>query len=163
MTQSSLRVAAIAAVLSVTALSARAADSVVSFATGGYATGIRTMEFLHAVDTNGDGMISRDEWLAFQEKTFAMLDRKKTGVIDAKEYLGADRPAMVSFATGGYATGLLTHEMMAKIDTDGDGTISHDEFIAYQMKVFDMMDTSRKHRGQLSPAELFATAGQDPR
>ena len=47
---------------------------------------------------------------------------------------------MVTFATGGYARGLQTKAMMHKIDTDGDGTVSHDEFIAYQTKVFDMMD-----------------------
>ena len=45
--------------------------------------------------------------------------------------------AMASFATGGYARGLQTPEMMHKIDTDSDGTVSHDEFIAYQMKVFE--------------------------
>ena len=49
---------------------------------------------------------------------------------------------------------------MHKIDTDGDGTVSHDEFIAYQTKVFDMMDTSRSHKGQLGKSEfMFATGG----
>ena len=46
--------------------------------------------------------------------------------------------------------------MMHKIDTDGDGTVSHDEFIAYQTKVFDMMDTG--HKGMLSK-DQFATGG----
>jgi len=47
---------------------------------------------------------------------------------------------MATFATGGYARGLQTKSMMHKIDTDSDGTVSHDEFIAYQTKLFDMMD-----------------------
>jgi hypothetical protein len=69
-------------------------------------------------------------------------------------------PQMVSFATGGYASGLLTKEMFKKIDVDKDGTISHEEFINYQMKVFDMMDTSTSHKGMLGPGEYFATGGK---
>src|SRR5216684_3217062 len=70
---------------------------------------------------------------------------------------------MVSFATGGYARGLRTKEMMHKIDTDGDGTISHDEYIAYQVKIFDMMDTSNAHKGMIGPQEMFATGGANRR
>ena len=44
-------------------------------------------------------------------------------------------------------------------DTDGDGTISHDEYIAYQTKVFDMMDTSTAHKGMLGKEEMLATGG----
>ena len=66
---------------------------------------------------------------------------------------------MASFATGGYARGLRTRTMMHKIDADGDGTISHDEYIAYQTKIFDMMDTSTAHKGMLGPQEMFATGG----
>jgi Ca2+-binding EF-hand superfamily protein len=43
--------------------------------------------------------------------------------------------------------------MMHKIDTDGDGTVSHDEFIAYQSKVFDMMDKTKS--GSLGPREFL--------
>ena len=60
---------------------------------------------------------------------------------------------MASFATGGYARGLQTPQMMHKIDADGDGTVSHDEFIAYQTKLFDMMDAN--HTGSLGPQEFL--------
>jgi hypothetical protein len=50
---------------------------------------------------------------------------------------------LVTFATGGYARGLQTKAMMHKIDADGEGTVSHDEFIAYQTKVFEMMDAGK--------------------
>ncbi len=140
-----------------------AADDLVSFATGGYATGIRTAAVMHKMDTDHDGMVSREEWTAFQEKVFSMLDKRKTGKIGAKEFLDANNKEVVSFATGGYAHGLMTDEMLKKIDADGDGTISRKEFIDYQLKVFDMLDTSKTHKGMLSQAELFATGGKDPR
>ena len=135
------------------------ADDMASFATGGYASGLRTHDMMHKIDANGDGMISKDEWLAYQEKVFAMLDKNKTGTLDAKTFISADGGDLASFATGGYARGLRTKEMMHKIDVDGDGTVSHDEYIAYQTKIFEMMDTSAAHKGMVGPQEMFATGG----
>jgi hypothetical protein len=128
------------------------ADDMVSFATGGYARGLRTMAEMHKIDTDGDGTVSKAEWLAYQEKVFAALDKNRTGVVDEKEFLSQSSD-MATFATGGYAHGLQTKAMMHKIDTDGDGTVSHDEFIAYQNKVFDMMDKNKT--GSLGPQEFL--------
>ena len=128
------------------------ADDMVSFATGGYARGLRTMAEMHKIDTDGDGTVSKAEWLVYQEKVFAALDKNKTGVVDEKEFLSPSRD-MATFATGGYARGLQTKAIMHKIDTDADGTVSHDEFIAYQSKVFDMMDKAKS--GSLGPQEFL--------
>jgi Ca2+-binding EF-hand superfamily protein len=139
------------------------ADDMVSFATGGYARGLHSEKLMHKIDTNGDGMVSKDEWIAYQEKVFAMLDKNKTGTLDAKSFVDPSGGELATFATGGYARGLRTSAMMHKIDTDGDGTISHDEYIAYQTKIFDMMDTSTAHKGMLGSQEMFATGGANRR
>jgi EF hand domain-containing protein len=128
------------------------ADDMVSFATGGYARGLRTMSEMHKIDTDGDGKVSKAEWLAYQEKVFAALDKKKNGLVDEKEFRSPSSD-MATFATGGYARGLQSRAMMHKIDTDGDGTVSHDEFIAYQSKVFEMMDKNKA--GSLGPQEFL--------
>src|SRR5271155_2820441 len=87
---------------------------VASFATGGYARGLRSEELMKKM-TDGTGMLTKDEWIAFHEKIFAMLDKKKTGVIDADEYISATGGEVVTFATGGYARGLRSKDMMDKI------------------------------------------------
>src|ERR1700686_3677534 len=139
------------------------ADDMASFATGGYARGLHSDKLMHKIDTDGDGTISKDEWIAYQEKVFAMLDKNKTGTPNAKGFTDPRGGELVTFATGGYARGLRTEAMMHKIDTDGDGTISHDEYIAYQVKIFDMMDTSSAHKGTIGPQEMFATGGANRR
>jgi Ca2+-binding EF-hand superfamily protein len=137
------------------------AGDVASFATGGYARGIRSEELMTKM-TNGTGMLTKDEWIAFHEKIFVMLDKNKTGLINAEEYISVSGGDVVTFATGGYARGLRSKEMMEKIDTDKDGTISQAEFMAYLTKVFDMMDTSTAHKGVISKEEvMFATGGNN--
>lgn len=131
---------------------AAAADDMVSFATGGYASGLRTGDMMKKIDANKDGMVSRDEWVAYQEKVFVMLDKDKTMVIDEKEFL-TPSGEMATFATGGYARGLQSKEMMSKIDANKDGKVSHDEYIAYQVKVFEMMDAG--HSGMVGPKEFL--------
>ena len=152
-------IAALACAAALAYSPASLADDMASFATGGYARGLRSEDLMHKIDTNGDGMISKDEWIAFQEKVFAMLDKHKTRKVDAKEFIATDGGDVAAFATGGYARGLRTAAMMHKIDADGDGTVSHDEFIAYQVKIFDMMDTSTAHKGMIGHQEMFATGG----
>lgn len=133
-------------------------DAMASFATGGYASALRAESVMHKMDTDHDNMVSRKEWIAFQNKVFTMIDRHRTGGVDESEYLSA-KPYVAVFATGGYASSLLTREMFEKIDTNRDGTISRQEFLRYQLALFDMMDTSRTHKGLLGPAEFFATGG----
>ena len=64
---------------------------------------------------------------------------------------------MVSFATGGYASSLQTHEMFKKIDTDGDGTISKEEFLNFHRKVFEMLDKGKK--GMVGPTDWIRKSG----
>src|SRR2546427_5910810 len=57
-----------------------AADDMASFATGGFPRRLRTPAIIHNMDTNGAGMISNDERVAFPEKVFAMLGKSKSGM-----------------------------------------------------------------------------------
>lgn len=112
------------------------------------------MEMMHMIDTNKDGMVSKDEWVAYQERVFKALDKDGNSYLDVEEFYGHPQP--VSFATGGYAHGLETQQMFGKIDANGDGKVSHDEYIDFQVKIFEMMDTKKAH--ELSPSDFIVHA-----
>jgi hypothetical protein len=77
------------------------------------------------MDTNGDHMITRQEMITYAEKTWDMMAQgKDTLAIDV---------ASKDFATGG------VNFKARAVDTDHDGTISKQEYVAYTTKKFDTM------------------------
>jgi Ca2+-binding EF-hand superfamily protein len=101
-------------------------------------------DFLKKADTNGDGMISRDEAKANPRllKNFDAIDTNKDGLISADEMRAfhAQRAA----------------EHFKKMDTNGDGLISKAEAAGSPRLAehFDQIDTNKD--GQLSKDELAA-------
>jgi Ca2+-binding EF-hand superfamily protein len=85
-------------------------------------------------DTDGDGSISRAEYMAQAEARFARMDANGDGQIAGDEMRRPGREA----ATGGDAAAPMTKaaylakasERFAKMDANGDGTISTDEMQA---------------------------------
>ena len=116
------------------------ADDMASLAPGSFITGLRTMDTMHMIDTDHDGTVSQEEWTAFQNRVFSMLDKNNTGFVDAKEfYVDPIGPA-----PGAFIQGLRTKAMFDKIGADADGKISRAQFLSFQQKIFDMMDTGKK-------------------
>jgi hypothetical protein len=133
-----------------------AADELVSFATGGYASGLRTKDTMHKMDANADGMVSKDEWTSFQERMFDALDTDKSGYLSEAEFTGPFNENL-AFATAAYAHGLMTKDMFKKVDTNGDGKISREEFLAYHRKIFEMLDKQKK--GMVGLVDFIHPAG----
>ena len=110
------------------------------------------------MDTNGDHMITRDEMIAYAEKSFEQMAQGKDTI-------------PISVAAKDFATGGVNFRARA-IDTDHDGTISKAEFVAYAGKKFDGMKKTDNMvsvadmakaiaRGNTSPDESKAKA-KDP-
>ena len=94
-------------------------------------------------DTNGDGTISRAEYVAQSEARFARMDKNGDGFITADEMGGK----------GGRGGGRL----MAA-DTDHDGKISRAEFMAQSAERFAGLDANGD--GQISGDEMKAVMGR---
>jgi hypothetical protein len=111
------------------------------------------------MDTNGDHMITRDEMIKYAEKTWDTMAKGKDTIPIAV--------AAKDFATGG------VNFKARSIDTDHDGTISKEEFVAYAGKKFDTMkktdgmvsvtDMAKAiARGNTNPDEAKAKHTKDP-
>ena len=78
-----------------------------------------------------------------EERRFSRADKNKDGKIEAEELLGARRKAF------------------AKLDTNGNGSLSFDEWAVKTITKFQGAD--KDHSGWLTPAEYATTAPPPPK
>ena len=131
------------------------ADEKASLASSEYATFLRTPEMMHMIDTNKTGKISKEDWVAYHTKVFKALDKNGDGFLTPDEFYGEPKP--ISFATGGYSRALETKQMFGRIDANGDGKVSLEEYLNFQNMVFGMMDTGKK--GELTAGDFIKQPG----
>lgn len=89
------------------------------------------------MDTNGDHMISREEMIAYAEKQWDLMAKGKSTI-------------PIAVAAKDFASGGVNFKARA-IDTDHDGSISKEEFVAFAGKKFDSM---KKTDGMVSVDDM---------
>lgn len=93
-------------------------------------------------DSNKDGLVSRDEFIAARAGQFSRLDRNDDGFLDDGDM---PRRALARRQQGG-------GQLQAQLDANGDGRISKDEFVSGPTPLFDQADAN--HDGVLDEPEV---------
>jgi Ca2+-binding EF-hand superfamily protein len=106
-------------------------------------------ERMEALDTNGDGDISREEVDAVRAERFAATDTDGDGLISAEEFSAAAEAREVQQRAERHAA-IFEH-----LDTDGDGTLSNGELSPQIDHMFSMVDSDED--GVITLAEREAT------
>jgi Ca2+-binding EF-hand superfamily protein len=95
-------------------------------------------------DTNKDGSVARDEFLAARTEQFAKLDKNSDGFLD-----DADLPERAKEHRGEHSG-----KMRQQFDTNGDGKLGKNEFVNGPTPMFDAAD--KNGNGVLDSSELEA-------
>jgi hypothetical protein len=97
--------------------------------------------WLGQADANQDGLVVREEFLAARSEQFARMDRNSDGYVDEAERqaLRAERSSEHKAARDGRHAGRM-HRMHARMDADGDGKVSKEEFLNAGGRMFDRLD-----------------------
>jgi Ca2+-binding EF-hand superfamily protein len=92
-----------------------------------------------AMDTDNDGMISKDEFMKYHADMWDKMTKDSNGSMSAAD-------AGTAFARGGM------HVNVKKMDADHDGTISKDEFMSYEANHWALLP--KDANGEISVADL---------
>jgi len=118
----------------------------IAFASAAFAQMARhdPAELFARADSNHDGVVGRQEFLDARAARFDKLDRNHDGYLtddDMPRFVRSDAGRMRKF-----------HAVLQMADSDHDGTVSRDEFIAAGMRMFELVDTN--HDNVIDRAEM---------
>jgi EF-hand domain pair/EF hand len=92
-------------------------------------------EHMKAIDTNGDGDISKEEIQAHRTTMFNAADANQDGALTLDEMTAHHETMQAQRKAERQA------RMFEKLDTDGNGTVSASEFASRPMRGMDRFDT----------------------
>lgn len=110
--------------------------------------------FIEQWDMDGDGQVTLAEATEKRTEIFVMFDQSEDGVMDAAEWGGIAAHLAEEEGAMGHGPGQLIHDAMTPVfnDTDGDGTVTKEEFAAATEGLFAAID--RNGDGVMTSADF---------
>lgn len=108
----------------------------------------RAAAALQAADSNGDGAVSRAEFLAARAQQFTQRDRNQDGFLDAADAgkRAANRPRARA----------IGERVQGRLDSNGDGKLDKDEFVDGALAWFERLD--KDGNGSIDAKEMQTSA-----
>ncbi|WDS34663.1 hypothetical protein [Pseudoxanthomonas sp.] len=97
------------------------------------------------LDTNGDGVVDRDEYAAGLRASFAAMDQDRNGVVTLQELINYNASNQASDRV---EPQVVAEAQMSAMDANRDGQITSDEFDEVGEKTFASFD--KDHDGKLT-------------
>ncbi|GAA0296259.1 hypothetical protein GCM10009087_02510 [Sphingomonas oligophenolica] len=104
------------------------------------------MDAFENADSNGDGIVTRAEFLAARGARFAKMDRNGDGVVSRDDF-----GMILKFRP---QAGQKLDAFIAQADANHDGKVSRAELAAAPTPIFDLADAD--HDGRVDKAEMAA-------
>ena len=129
-------------------------------------------------DTDGDGNLTRAEFLARAEQRFATMDADKNGTVTRAERRAARQAMRAEGGKRGHRGGWDNHRrgpggagmgrpggMLQRLDADKDGRVSRAEFSQPMTRHFDLIDANKdgfvdQSEAQTAREKMRASRGQ---
>jgi Ca2+-binding EF-hand superfamily protein len=113
-----------------------------------------------AIDSNHDGVLTKDEIAAAQMKALEQAQAKEQSRLEAEfKKLDTNHDSQLSLAEFKAAVpqvkALASDQLLARLDANKDGKVSLAEYRAPQLGSFDRLDAD--HNATLTPQEIQAT------
>jgi len=111
-------------------------------------------EIFKKLDTNKDGIITRQEAEAARTERFKKADADNNGTVTAQEIDKVLEERLQRMKVR------LRYKMLSRLDRNGDGEISQQEFDSKSMRLFEMADTNGDDKVTRQEAQQLRQRGR---